>query len=70
MFAEYPPPVPPQTDKPHTMAAAFYSVEGNLKASITLSNKGLVPLEVNPTIFNLAGERLDVPPVTVDATTF
>ncbi len=62
--------VPPQSDKPHTMAASYYSLQGNLKSSITLNNKGLLPLEVTPTLFNLSGERLDVPPVTVDATSF
>ena len=61
---------PAQSDKPHTMAATHYSFEGNLKASINLNNKGIVPLEVKPTLFNLAGERLEVPPVTIDATTF
>jgi len=60
----------PQSDKPHTMAATYYSFQGNLKASINLNNKGLVPLEVTPTLFNLAGERLEVPAVTVGATTF
>jgi len=60
----------PQSDKPHTMAATYYSFQGNLKASINLNNKGLVPLEVTPTLFNLAGERLEVPAVTIDATTF
>lgn len=59
-----------QSDKPHTMAATYYSFQGNLKASINLNNKGLVPLEVTPTLFNLAGERLEVPAVTVGATTF
>ena len=61
---------PLQSENPHTMAATYYSLEGNLKASINLNNKGLVPLEVKPTLFNLAGERLEVPPVTVDATSF
>ena len=60
----------PQSDKPHTMAATYYSFQGNLKASINLNNKGLVPLEVTPTLFNLTGERLEVPAVTVGATTF
>ncbi|HXG06804.1 MAG TPA: hypothetical protein VNI77_05700 [Nitrososphaera sp.] len=59
-----------QSDKPHTMAATYYSLQGNLETSISLNNKGLLPLEVKPTLFNLAGERLDVPPVTVDATSF
>lgn len=60
----------PQSDKPHTMAGTYYSLRKNLKASITLNNKGLVPLEVQPTLFSMDGKRLDVPPVTVDATSF
>lgn len=59
-----------QSDTPHTMAGTYYSLQDNLKASITLNNKGLVPLEVQVTLFNMAGKRLDVPPVTVGATSF
>jgi len=61
---------PVESDKPHVMAASYYSLQGNLKSSISLNNKGLLPLEVKPTLFNLDGERLDVPPVTIDATSF
>jgi len=61
---------PVQLDKPHTMVASNYSLQGNLKSSISVNNKGLVSLEVKPTLFSLSGERLDVPPVTVDATSF
>jgi hypothetical protein len=59
-----------QSDKPHTLAGTYYSLQDNRKASITLNNKGLVPLEVQATLFSMAGKRLDVPPVTVDATSF
>ncbi len=57
-------------DKPHLMAASYYSLQGNMKATLTLNNKGSGPLEVKPTLFSLAGERLNGPPVTVDATSF
>jgi hypothetical protein len=52
------------------LAASYYSLQGNLKAILNLNNKGLLPLEVTPTLFSLSGERLDVPAVTVDATSF
>jgi hypothetical protein len=58
------------SDKPHLMAASYYSFQGNMKATLTLNNKGSGPLKVKPTLFSLAGERLDVLPVTVDATSF
>ena len=61
---------PTPSDKPHVMAASYYNLQGTLKSSISLNNKGLLPLEVKPTLFNLDGERLDVPPVTVEATSF
>ena len=61
---------PIQSDKPHVMAASYYNLQGTLKSSISLNNKGLLPLEVKPTLFNMDGERLDVPPVTVEATSF
>jgi hypothetical protein len=52
------------------MAATYYSLQNKLRTSISLNNKGIVPLEVRPTLFNLAGERLDVPPVTINPTSF
>ncbi len=61
---------PVQSDKPHVMTASYYNLQGTLKSSISLNNKGLLPLEVKPTLFNMDGERLDVPPVTVEATSF
>jgi len=64
------PVVPVQSDKPQVMAAAYYSLQDKLRTSISLNHKGLLPLEVRPTLFNLAGERLEVPPVTIDPTSF
>ena len=54
----------------HVLPASYYSVRGNLSATLTLNNKGPQPLDVQPTIFNLNGQRLDVPPVTVPGTSF
>src|SRR5215475_454643 len=59
-----------ETDKPHTLAATFYSVREGLKTTLTLNNKGPLPLEVKPTLYNRAGERLDITPVTVPANAF
>ncbi|HEX5733474.1 MAG TPA: hypothetical protein VF131_11630 [Blastocatellia bacterium] len=61
---------PVESDKPHIMAASYYSLQGNLKSSISLNNKGLLPLEVKTTLFNMDGEHLDVPAVTIEATSF
>lgn len=57
-------------DKPHLLAGSYYSVRGGLTATLMLNNKGPRPLEVRPTLFSLAGERLDVLPVTVEANNF
>jgi len=55
---------------PHVLPGSYYSLRGNLRAALTLNNKGPEPLDVQPTLFNLNGERLDVPPVTVPGTSF
>jgi P pilus assembly chaperone PapD len=57
-------------DKPHLMAASYYSLQSGMKATLTLNNKAPRTLEVQPTLFSLAGERLDVAPVTVEPTSF
>ena len=59
-----------EANKPHTLAASFYRVRDNLKTTLTLNNKGPLPLEVKPTLFNQTGERLEITPVTVDANSF
>ena len=57
-------------DKPHLLAGSYYSMRGGLKATLLLNNKGPKPLEVRPTLFSLAGERLDIQPVVVDGNSF
>lgn len=57
-------------NKPHLLATSYYSVRDNLKAILMLNNKGPCQLEVKPTLFSLSGQRLDLPPVTVEGNTF
>lgn len=57
-------------DKPHLLAASYYSLGGNLSATLMLNNKGPLPLDVRPTLFSLGGERLDLPPVIVEGKSF
>lgn len=59
-----------EADKPHTLAASLYHISENLKTTLTLNNKGPRPLEVRPTLYNLSGERLEIPPVTVEANSY
>jgi len=33
----------PNSEKPHTLAASYYSVQDGLQATLTLNNKGLKP---------------------------
>jgi hypothetical protein len=55
---------------PHVLPASYYSLKGNLSSTLTLNNKGPQPLDIQPTLFSMDGQRLDVPPVTVDGTSF
>ncbi len=57
-------------DKPHLLATAYYSVKDDLKTVLMLNNKGPKPLEANPTLFSLSGERFDLPPVTVEGLSY
>ena len=61
---------PAQMNFGHVLPASYYSLRGNLSATLTLNNKGPQPLDVQPAIFSLNGQRLDVPPVTVPGTSF
>ncbi len=61
---------PEDENKPHLLAASYYSVQNHLTATLMLNNKGPKPIEVKPTLFSLIGERLDVAPVTVEGNSF
>jgi len=56
-----------EADKPHILAASLYRIGEKLGTTLTLNNKGPRPLEVRPTLYNVSGERLEIPPVTVEA---
>jgi len=55
---------------PHTLAAAYYRVGDNLRTTLMLNNKSPHPAEVQPTLFSLSGERLDLAPVVVAGNSF
>lgn len=57
-------------DKPHLLAASYYRVGNNMVATLMLNNKGPEPIEVTPTLFSLAGARLDAAPVIVEGESF
>jgi len=57
-------------NKPHLLAASYYSLGDGMTATLMLNNKGPKPIEVTPTLFSLDGRRLELPPVTVDGSSF
>lgn len=59
-----------EEDSPHTLAASYYTVGDGLTATLMLNNKGPRRLEVKPTLFSLAGERLELPEVSVEGMSF
>ena len=42
-------------DKPHLLAASYYSVANGLAATLMLNNKGPQSIEVKPTLYSLTG---------------
>lgn len=65
----YGPPRKERPDTPHLLAASYYNAVGNLSATLMLSNQGPRPLTVQPTLFNLTGDRFDVPAITLEGNT-
>lgn len=57
----------PEYEKPHTLAASFYRLDDTLETMLTLNHKGAKPLEVRPTLYNLAGEQFAAPAIVVGA---
>lgn len=57
-------------DKPHTLAASYYSTKNGLTAVLMLNNKGPKPLEVKPTLYNLDGQQFELPVVMVEGESF
>lgn len=60
----------PEANKQHLLLGSYYSTQNGLKATLLLNNKGLQALEVRPTIYNLNGQAIEIPPVSVDANSF
>ena len=65
----------PQSDnqldnKPHSLFGSYYSIDDGLTATLLLNNKGPQTLEVNPTLYSLSGQQLELPPVFVEPTSF
>ncbi|HEX7331819.1 MAG TPA: hypothetical protein VF290_09975 [Pyrinomonadaceae bacterium] len=54
-------------NKPHPLAGSYYTINNNFSAKLLLNNKGPLPIEVQPTLFSLNGDRFDAQPVIVDA---
>lgn len=57
-------------NKPHWLVGSYYSTQKGLTATLLLNNKGNQPLEVRPTIYNLSGQAIEIPPVSVEASSF
>ena len=60
----------PADNKPHLLMGSYYSVKDNLSAKLLLNNKGSLPLIARPTLFSIAGERFEAPPITIDPESF
>lgn len=60
----------PTPEKPHTLVGAFYDVQNFPNAKLLLNNKDTRAREVRPTLYNLDGQILELPPVQVEAQSF
>ncbi len=56
-------------DGPQTLAASYYSIEGNLDSTLMVSNQGPHQFEIRPALFSPTGQRFDGPPQMLEATT-
>ncbi len=57
-------------EAPHWLVGSYYSIDDGLTATLMLNNKGVTPIVVQPTLYNLNGQQLDLPPVVVEANFF
>ena len=54
------------SEQPHWLVASYYNTQNGMTATLLLNNKGIRPLEVLPTLYNMAGQELALPPVIVE----
>jgi hypothetical protein len=59
-----------QDETPHWLVGSFYTTQNGITGKLLLNNKGITPLEARPTLYNLAGQQIDIPPVVVEARSF
>lgn len=59
-----------QDETPHWLVGSFYTTQNGITGKLLLNNKGITSLEVRPTLYNLAGQQLNLPSVWVEARSF
>ncbi len=52
-------------EKPHYLVGSYYTTKNGFTSNLLINNKGPQPIEVQPTLYSLAGQILQVPPITV-----
>lgn len=50
----------------HWLVGSYYNTQNRMTGTLLLNNKGIQPLEVRPTLYNMAGQELVLPPVIVE----
>jgi len=63
-------PTPTPTPETHILVGSYYSLRGNLSATLMLNNKGGLPLDVTPTFYNLNGAQIQLSTITINATEY
>lgn len=54
-----------EANKLHHLAGSYYTLNDGFNTKLLLNNKGPDPIEIQPSLFSLGGEKLGVPSVTV-----
>jgi hypothetical protein len=60
----------PDANNPHWLVGSYYNTKDGMTATLLLNNKGIESLEVRPRIYNLSGQMLQIPPLTVEPRSF
>jgi hypothetical protein len=61
---------PNAASESYTLVGSYYSLKENQETTLMFNNKGPEPLIVSPTFFSLSGERLEIPDITIPATSY